>query len=195
LRHDVGLDGFAFRLRPVGLDDAETITELRCDPQLSRFIHRTNPSVEAQIRWLEDYFERDGDYYWAVERLCDGRTEGFLGIYDVDGDRAEWGRWVLRPGSLAAPESAWLVHEAAFHLLGLDSLLSRTLSENRAVVAFHARYGAETLRTLPGHARIAGVAHDAVEACMTRSRWAAEGPRLRALVERTASLVSRAATA
>jgi RimJ/RimL family protein N-acetyltransferase len=113
LRHDVGLEGFAFRLRPVELGDAADIVDLRRDPDRSRFIHETPPSVEAQVRWLEDYFRRDGDHYWAVERLSDGRTEGFLGLYDVDGDRAEWGRWVLRPGSLAAAESAWLVHEAA----------------------------------------------------------------------------------
>jgi RimJ/RimL family protein N-acetyltransferase len=192
LRHDLGLDGPAFRLRPVELRDAATILELRRDPDRSQFIHETAPSVEAQIRWLGAYFERAGDYYWAVERRTDGTTEGFLGVYDVDGDVAEWGRWVLRPGSLAAPESAWLVHQAGFTLLGLESMITRTLVDNRAVVAFHARYGAETLRILSGHARIGGVAHDAVEARMTRAHWATAGPGLHATAERTASLVRRA---
>ena len=193
MRHDLRLDGVAFRLRPVEEADAAAITELRRDPSRSRFLHETSPSVEAQLRWLAAYFERDDDYYWAVERRSDGRTEGFLGIYGVDGDRAEWGRWVLRPGSLAAPESAWLVHEAGFTLLRLDALLTRTLSENRAVVAFHARYGAETLRILPGHARIGDAVHDAVEARMTRDRWITAGPRLRTMAQRTASLVDRSA--
>ena len=193
MRHDLPLDGAAFRLRPVEEADAATITELRRDPGRSRFLHETSPSVEAQLRWLAAYFERDGDYYWVVERRADARTEGFLGIYDVDGEQAEWGRWVLRPGSLAAPESAWLIHEAGFALLGLDSLLTRTLSENRAVVAFHARYGAETLRTLPGYTRIGGDVHDAVEARMTRDRWATAGPRLRTMALRAAALADRSA--
>ena len=191
MRHDVGLEGFAFRLRPVDVRDAADIVDLRRDPDRSQFIHETSPSVEAQTRWLEEYFRRDGDYYWAVERLADGRTEGFLGVYDVEADSAEWGRWVLRPGSLAAAESAWLVHEAGFGLLGLDVLYSRTLSDNQAVVSFHARYGAETVRTLHGYARIGDVDHDAVEARMTRAQWATAGPRLRAIAERTASLARR----
>ena len=194
MRHDVALEGFAFRLRPVEVGDAAGIVELRRDPDRSRFIHETPPSVEAQVRWLEDYFGRDGDYYWAVERLSDGRTEGFLGLYDVDGDRAEWGRWVLRPGSLAAAESAWLVHEAGFGRLGLDTLITRTLADNQPVVSFHARYGAETVGTLPGYARIGDVVHDAVEACMTRAQWATAGPRLGAIAQRTASLARRTTT-
>jgi RimJ/RimL family protein N-acetyltransferase len=191
LLHDVRLDGIAFRLRPVAPEDAATIVHLRRDPSRSRFIQETPASVEAQLRWLERYLERDGDYYWAVERISDGATEGFLGIYDIDGDRAEWGRWVLRPASLAAAESAWLVHEAGFGQLGLDSLITRTLTENRAVVAFHERYGAEVVRTLHGHARIGDVSHDAVEARMTKSRWATSGPGLRAVAERAASLARR----
>ncbi|WP_448625332.1 GNAT family N-acetyltransferase [Geodermatophilus sp. URMC 64] len=193
MRHDVRLDGPAFRLRPVGLNDAPTIVRLRRDPTRSQFLHETPPSVEVQVRWLEAYLERAGDYYWAVERRVDGTTEGFVGVYDLDGDVAEWGRWVLRPGSLAAAESAWLVHQAGFTLLGLESMVTRTLADNRAVVAFHARYGAEALRTLPGHARIGGVAHDAVEARMTRALWETAGPGLLATAERTASLLARRA--
>jgi RimJ/RimL family protein N-acetyltransferase len=192
LRHDLRLEGPAFRIRPVVATDAPTIVELRTDPDRARFLHATDPSVAAQLRWLEDYFARPDDYYWAVERRADGTTEGFLGIYDVAGATAEWGRWVLRPGSLAAPESAWLVHEAGFALLGLESLVTRTLADNRAVVAFHTRYGAEVVGTLPGHAELGGVAHDAVEARMTRAQWATAGPRLHAQAERTAALVQRA---
>lgn len=191
MRHDLHLEGPAFRLRPVHADDAPAIVELRRDPERSRFLHETDASVEAQRAWLAAYDERPGDYYWAVERRTDGTLEGFLSIYDVAGGEAEWGRWVLRTGSLAAPESAWLVHEAGFALLDLDSLLTRTPSENREVVAFHARYGAETVRVLPGHARLGDGWHDAVEARMTRERWATAGPRLLAVAERTAALVRR----
>jgi RimJ/RimL family protein N-acetyltransferase len=191
LRHDVRLDGFAFRLRPVDRDDAAAIVELRRDPARSRFIHETDPSIEAQVAWLDEYFGRPGDHYWAVERMSDDHVEGFVGIYDLDGDRAEWGRWVLRPGSLAAPESAWLVHEAGFGPLGLTSLITRTLSENRSVVAFHERCGAEIVGTLPGYATIGDTRHDAVEARMTRARWAAAGPRLQVMAQRAAALAQR----
>ncbi|MGY1703692.1 GNAT family N-acetyltransferase [Geodermatophilus sp. SYSU D00697] len=193
MRHDVHLDGPAFRLRPVERGDAAEILRLRSDPERSRFIHATAPSVEAQERWLDAYAERDGDHYWALERRDGGPVEGFVGIYDVEGTTAEWGRWVLRPGSLAAPESAWLVHEVGFTVLGLRSMLTRTLVDNRPVVAFHSRYGAEVLRTVPGHARIGGVLHDAVEARMTPELWTTAGPRLLAMAERAAGLLRRRA--
>lgn len=191
MRHDLRLAGPAFRLRPVEAADAPAIVELRRDPDRSRFLHETDPSVATQERWLADYDRRAGDYYWAVERRGGGAVEGFVGIYDVDGTSGEWGRWVLRKGSLAAPESAWLVHEAGFTLLGLDTLLTRTLAGNQEVLAFHARYGVETVRTLPAYARIDGVAHDAVEGRMTRELWATGGPRLHAMAERAATLLSR----
>jgi RimJ/RimL family protein N-acetyltransferase len=195
VRHDIVLEGPAFRLRPVRLDDADDILRLRRDPSRSRFIHETDPSPDAQRRWLETYFDRDGDYYWAVERRSDASTEGFVGIYDVAGDTAEWGRWVLRQGSLAAPESAWLMYEAGFGRLGLRTILLRVLEENSAVLAFHDRYGAEHTRVLPAYARIDGVDHDAVEALMTPELWAAGGPLLLDMAERAAGLLDRAVAA
>ena len=191
MRHDLLLEGPAFRLRPVESRDAGTILDLRGDPARSRYINATTPSVEAQLEWLAAYFERSGDYYWAVERRDDGAVEGFVGVYDVTGDSAEWGRWVLRPGSLAAPESAWLVHEAGFGLLRLRSLVSRTLAENRPVVEFHSRYGAEVVRTIPGYACIGDATHDAVEARVTAELWATAGPWLLTMAERAAGLLRR----
>lgn len=191
MRHDLSLAGPAFRLRPVERDDAAAILELRTHPELSRFLHETDPSLDAQQRWLDGYFARPGDYYWAVERLSDGSTEGFVGIYDVDGDRAEWGRWVLRPGSLAAPESVWLMYRTAFSLLGLESVVLRVLTANRPVVAFHERYGVRMERVLPEYACIGGVRHDAVEGCMTTALWETAGPLLHGMAERAAQLLHR----
>ena len=196
MRHDVVLDGPAHRLRPVELTDAGAIVELRRHPDLSRFLHETDSSVATQERWLHAYLERDGDLYWAIERRADGAVDGFVGIYDVADGTAEWGRWILRPGSLAAPESAWLVHEAGFGPLGLDCLIARTLVENRPVVAFHERYGAEVGPILPAHATIRGVPHDAVETRTTRNRWRSTAePFLRSAAERAARLLQRASTA
>ncbi|MGY1805634.1 GNAT family N-acetyltransferase [Blastococcus sp. SYSU D00922] len=192
MRHDHVVDGYAFRLRPVEVTDAATIAELRGDAELSRFLHATDASVAAQVRWLDAYFERPDDFYWAVERRAGGAVEGFVGVYDVSAGTAEWGRWVLRRGSLAAAESAWLVHVAAFGRLGLDAVRSRTLADNRSVVAFHERYGAEVTGVLPAHTTIGGVPHDAVEAVTTRQRWETTAePHLRAAAQRAARLVQR----
>lgn len=193
MRHDIHLDGPAFRLRPVGTGDAGDIVRLRSDPELGRFIHAGATSVEAQVQWLDTYFDRDGDYYWAVERSSDGTIEGFVSIYDVEGQHGEWGRWVLRRGSLAAPESVWLMYRAAFDLLGLEFVVLRVLTGNRPVIAFHERYGVAMDRLLPRYAHVRGTDHDAVEGRMTRELWAVAGPQLLGMAERAATLLNRAA--
>jgi len=195
MQHDLTIDGFAFRLRPVVADDAAFITALRTDARRSRFIHRTAPDVAAQRAWIERYRSRPGDYYFVVERRADGVAEGTIGIYDLDDTRrcAEWGRWVLRPGSLAAPESAWLVYRVGFERLPLDLLYSRTVAANARVVSFHAGCGLTTHATLTGAVVLDGVAHDLIEQHMRRADWSTWGPRLAAQAERVARLAVRAA--
>ncbi len=193
MRHDVELDGVAFRLRPITSDDAAFIVALRGDARLSRFLHRSAPDVGAQQRWLQAYFDRPGDYYFIIERRADGSAEGAVGIYDLDeaARRAEWGRWVLRPGSLAAAESAWLVYRVAFDLLGLALVYCRTVAANQRVVSFHAACGLTTHATLPGHAVLDGVPHDVVEHHLTRAAWPAVAPRLLEHAERAAAVLAR----
>lgn len=195
MRHDLALDGHAFRLRPVRQDDAAFIVGLRTDPRLAQFLNRVSPDVAAQHAWLERYFARPDDYYFIVERRADGAAEGALGIYDVAGGagerRAEWGRWVLRHGSLAAPESAWLMYRLGFEALGLDLLYCRTIADNQRVVSFHASCGLTTHATLPGFAIIDDVAYDVVEQHMTRAAWETLGARLAQHAQRAARLAKR----
>jgi RimJ/RimL family protein N-acetyltransferase len=177
MRHDLTVDGPAFRLRPVRLQDAEFIAGLRADPERNRYLHPSPPGltseqrVIAQTRWLQAYFERDGDYYFAIENRSSGVLEGTAGIYNVDRTArdAEWGRWILRRGSLAALESACLVYHGAFDRLGLDSLYCRTIAENSAAVAFHDSFGLTRSRVLLGY--LDGM--DAVESRLTKSSWIA----------------------
>jgi RimJ/RimL family protein N-acetyltransferase len=173
VRHELALDGPAFRLRPVTPADAEFICELRSDPLLSRFIHATSPQVTDQRRWLEQYFEREGDYYFIITRRLTARSEGTIGIYDVNPAArvAEWGRWIVRRGSVAAVESAWLVYRAAFELLQLDMVYSRTLAKNRNVVSFHDSCGIPRHAVRKAHVCQDGDEIDVVEHRMTREQW------------------------
>lgn len=140
MRHDVILPGRLCRLRPVDAADAKFIAELRSGPQ-GRFVHSTSPDVATQQQWIEAYFRRPLDYYFVVEGTSG--PEGTIGLYDVDlpGRSAEWGRWILTPGSLLAVESAMLLYDFAFQRLRLATIYCRTLVSNSAVVGFHRRFG------------------------------------------------------
>jgi len=184
------LPGFAFRLRPVREADAPYIVDLR--RRAGGFLNRGAQSEDAQLQWLVRYFERAGDYYFVVESSDGIRREGLVGVYDMSaaGDEAEWGRWVLEPGSNAAVESALLVYRCAFERLGLTRVRCRTLAANTAVVAFHdscglARAAEETIIEHNGE-RCAAVEH-----VLSRTDWPRARARLDTLARRFAATAAR----
>jgi RimJ/RimL family protein N-acetyltransferase len=188
MRHDVSLEGPVFRLRPITDADAPLVQELRSDPRLNRYLHATTVHLDHQLAWLTRYYQRPGDYYFVVERRESGATEGTISVYDINlqCNSGEWGRWILKPGSRAAVESAWLIYRCAFEQLGLERVFCRTMADNISVVSFHDSCGITARRLLPGQFNIDGKLKDAIEHQVTRQSWGEIGPRLQALAQRTA---------
>jgi RimJ/RimL family protein N-acetyltransferase len=180
-----------YRLRPVTLEDAAFIVGLRSDPALNRYLHEISPRVEDQVAWLERYFARSDEYYFIVEDVDSAERHGTIGIYDVErkGASAEWGRWILKQGSMAALESAWLVYEAGFAKLGLEVLSSRTLVENPHVVSFHDTFGASRIGILKDHFIVGGERKSAIEHRIEAADW----PALRSRHYSTVSRLARRA--
>lgn len=130
-----GPAGFGYRLRPVERRDASDILRLRTDPELGRFLNPTTGAVEDQERWIEVQRERTGDHYFAIETLRN-RWEGVVGLYGIQNESGEWGRWIIRRGSLAAVASLLLILRFGFDNLGLRQIYCRTLAENAMGVSF-----------------------------------------------------------
>jgi len=189
MRHDLHVRGFAFGLRPVTLEDAEFIVELRSNPQRARFLHPILPSVEAQRDYLKQYFEREDDYYFVVERHRDNSPEGLIGIYNVGlkEQTADVGRWILRPGSLAPVESYLRIFEAAFDRLRLEQVCTHVIVENRSVVSFHDHCGLKRRAVRRAYYDFGGAIYDVVEHVLNRGDW----PRVRQLLEPKAQLIAR----
>ncbi len=184
MRHDLAIQGKTCRLRPITDADAALVLELRGDPRLNRFLHTTSSNLEDQLSWFAEYYERPGDYYFVVERLAGGAPEGVISIYNVDPEArtGEWGRWVLRPSSLAAVESAWLIYRCAFELLGLEEAYCRTNAENESVVSFHDSCEIVRRTRLPDYFSIDGRTLDAIEHRVDRADWRDLAPRLERMV-------------
>jgi RimJ/RimL family protein N-acetyltransferase len=193
VRHDFRLDGEAFAIRPVALEDARFIWELRKDPERSRYLHPVKGGVSALVDWMKAYFDRPDDYYFMVERLRDGRAEGTVGLYGVDhmGHCAEWGRWVLRRDSLAAIESALLIYRFGFDRMGLEEIYCRTVAANRHVVRLHQSLGLATREGPPMTLRIGRVQHELVEQFLTRAAWRQVEVRFQARAAGAARLLAR----
>jgi RimJ/RimL family protein N-acetyltransferase len=190
MRHDISLTGYAFNLRPIGVEDAELIVRLRGDATRTRDLKPITPDVATQRKYLEGYFQKEGDYYFVIERLerDGGASEGLVGIYNLDEQqrRAEWGRWVIQPQSLAAVESAWLVYRVGFEVLDLEAMYCRTLVRNAPVVSFHDLTGLERSRRIEACTEIDGETCDAIEHVLRRDRWPLTAEKLEPRAKRLA---------
>lgn len=164
MKHTYKLEGYCYLLRPIKRSDAATIVDIRRgDSERNRYIHSIPLDVAVQEQWLDEYFQRNGDYYFAVENRITGEVEGLISFYDAVDGKAEWGRWVLRNGSLAAAESVWLLYRIAFEQVGLRELYCRTIVDNTAVVSFHTSIGEQTRAVHVGLFELDGTVYDAVE--------------------------------
>lgn len=134
--NNIVIQKFGVRLRPVHIEDAEFIFNLRRDPKLSTYIGDTDPRLEKQVEWLERYFLRKNDYYFCIENYS-GKRLGTIALYDIRESIGEWGRWVVLPSSPASPPSAWLIYHVAFGILNLTKIYCRTVEDNKQVVSFH----------------------------------------------------------
>lgn len=180
-------------MRPISNNDAHFVVELRTNSEVNRYLHSTSSCVVEQLKWFAEYYERPGDYYFIVERMDNGVSEGVVAIYDIDSDEGhgEWGRWILRPGSLAAVESAWLIYRAAFELIGLNSVFCRTVENNAKVVSFHDSCGISERVSLLQHFEINGQDLDAIEHRVDRICWSRISPKMEKLARIMAGRIVR----
>ena len=156
--------GYGYLLRPVKMEDAQFIIDVRLeDQERNQFIHKISSELKVQEQWIENYLSREKDYYFVIENVLTKEREGLIAIYDVADERAEWGRWVVKKGSMAAVESVNLLYKIAFEKLGLRELYSCTIEDNKAVVAFHDSIGQKTRRIIEKAVILEGKEYNVVE--------------------------------
>jgi RimJ/RimL family protein N-acetyltransferase len=170
MKHNIHMEGFAYGLRPVELEDAEFIVEVRT-PDHSRFMHRINRTIEAQREWLENYFQRSNEYYFVIERKKDRRREGLTGLLNFDDKNrsVEWGRFILRPGSFAAAETALLVLRLVFDTFNLHEVWGIDHAENKRMIAYNESLGFERQGVVT--LSLNGKTHDGIKFVLTEDRW------------------------
>jgi hypothetical protein len=137
--HNINVEKFGVRLRPVRLEDAEFIVRLRNSPLAAGNIGDSAPDKASQEAWLRSYFERANDLYFIVERVRDSRAVGTCGIYHIERNVGQGGRWLIEPGVPAAAASCWLSFHTCFDILGLEVVLRRAVESNKEVISFHRR--------------------------------------------------------
>lgn len=165
--------GMAFCLSEVVEDDAEFIFDLRRSAQARGNLHPVVGDVAEQRAWIRKQRRTSGDYYFTVRDRREQVAIGLIGLYRIEASSAvgEWGRWIIRPGVPAAPESLLLLLEFGFGNLGLKKIISRTVATNQRVVSFHKSLGLGDGELRTGLFNFSGVRVDAVEHAVTTETW------------------------
>lgn len=161
--HNFKEKGFAYSIRPITLDDAQFIIDVRLeDAERNKYVHKISRDLNLQVDWLNRYFNTPDDYYFLVENNLTGEKEGLISIYNVKNGVAELGRWVIKKGSMATIESIQLAYKFAFEKLNLTEVYTKTIEDNTLVVEFHKSIGAKTREILINEFKLDGKNYNAV---------------------------------
>jgi len=188
--HSITAEKFGVRLRPVRLEDAGFITDLRNSPHALGLIGDSAESEASQRTWLQAYFSRPGDYYFIVEIAHSRQMVGTAGVYNIEGKSGEAGRWVHLPGIPAAPASAWLYFHVCFEILDLDVARGVVVESNTSVVSFQKRIGHRCIGMAPEPRIIGGKPVNLLEYRLTRPEW----PKISANLTRYALMAEKLLT-
>ena len=170
MRHEIHLDGFNLRVRPVRIEDAAFIVWLRHLDYVKGSVGDSARDVATQEAWLRAYFEREGDYYFIVES-SGGIALGTHGIYNVNGTSAERGRHIMRAEVMAGVPCAILTADLAFGSMGLHELRSCVVATNKAVQSLHRKSGFKEVGRVAAAQMIDGKPVDMVEFVFTAEEW------------------------
>jgi RimJ/RimL family protein N-acetyltransferase len=171
MKHAVKAEGFGVRLRPVRFEDAPFIVWLRNLEHVRGRLGDSAADASTQEAWLEAYFDRAGDYYFIIETVTSGLAVGAYGIYDLAGNSAESGRWVIRPDVPAAIPCAVLAFDVAFSVLRLTEVRVNTVSTNRSVLSLNRKFGFRQIGISTAAQLIGGKPVDLVHFVLDAKDW------------------------
>lgn len=139
------------RLRLVEESDAEFILKLRLDEKYNQFLSSVSPDLQSQKDWIRKYKNDEKikkQFYFIIERI-DGLPCGTVRVYDLKENSFCWGSWILNEDKThyAALESAFLVYEFGFKMLGYNKSHFDVMKGNEKVISFHKKMGAKEIGT------------------------------------------------
>jgi RimJ/RimL family protein N-acetyltransferase len=141
--YNEAINGNLIDIRSVNENDAEFILKLRTNEKLSKYINKTENNIEKQKIWIKKQLKKEGDFYFiALDN--DENPMGLASIYNIDNnDMAEFGRWISKGNQIQNLEMVVLLHDLAFFNLGIKELYYVIVKENKKVINFWKRFGAE----------------------------------------------------
>lgn len=168
-------------LRPLTIDDVDTLVTLDADPEVMRFITGGRPSTRAEVRTT---VEGALGHRWLASEAATGDLVGWFALKptgDVDDVGRELGYRLFRRawGQGYATEGSLALVDRAFTRLGAHRVWAETMTVNTASRRVMERCGLRYVRTfhLDWPEPIEGTDQGDVEYELLRPDWEAERPQ------------------
>ncbi len=131
------------------LEDAEFIYNIRQNQNKTKYLSKITGTVQSQKEWIKSYKEREKiekEFYFVIESKNDERL-GLVRMYDFQYDSFCWGSWLIKENApkTTAIESALQIYEFGFYKLGFKKSHFDVRKENKKVISFHKRFGAQII--------------------------------------------------
>ena len=170
-------------MRPVRLDDAAFIVWLLAICRTSKDAWVIPPwTPRVNRRGCELIFRGRTTTILSLKRWVNFRSAR-MACYDLQGDSAESGRWVMRPDVPAATPHALIAFDTAFGQLGLRELRARTISTNQSVLSLNVKLGFKQTLVEPNAQLIGGKPVDQIHFVLSREDWPARRQKLLPLAQ------------
>lgn len=153
------LEGKYIDLRSVNENDAEFTLSLRQDPVLTQYLPRLDITVTQQWEWIHNQKTLEGDYFFVISNK-EGKQIGVIGLYRIEGDKAEIGRIASKGNAFQSIEAQLLTLDFAFDILRLSEVVYFAYAKNVHSVRFGNLYGpkcSEPYLDREGKERIDGI--------------------------------------
>ena len=170
MQHSLHIENFGVRLRPVRMEDSAFIVWLRNLDFVRGRVGDSAADVASQEKWLRNYFQTEGDYYFITETLA-GIPVGTHGLYGITGSSAEQGRNIVRPDVMAGVPAALLATDLAFGQMGLTELRGNAVSTNVTIHSLHRKWGFEQIGVLRAAQIIGGQPVDLIQYRLKKEKW------------------------
>jgi len=120
--------------------DAEFILGLRTNPSKNKYLNYTEPNLENQIIWLNEYKtreERGEELYYIIYE--NNIPVGTIRIYNINENECTTGSWLFSSNTyqLTPIISELLIYEIVYNILKKSTVLFDVRKENKKVVTYH----------------------------------------------------------
>lgn len=147
MKHNLSNSYDEIILKPMTEKESELFRVLRNrDENRNKFLYSEPISKESQIKWFENYLERDEEYMFsAYHRDNPEQFIGAVSIYNIKNGRGEFGRIIVDKQQIAKKGIgvmiAKCVCQIAFKQLALQSLVLEVFSDNIAAIKTYEKVG------------------------------------------------------